>query len=124
MDTITDPGERTRREQEAYELSKDAQKSRYETMRMLISLEYEVKDNRKELKEHIGDDKVVQVDIRDAIKELHSRIGGVTSNVGDLQSDRDKVLGIKEATITLAKALTVIVAAAWAVWVTFFKGNP
>ena len=79
--STTDPGERTRRELQAREDSRDAEKSRYETMRMLIELGYEIKAIDSKLTAHISDDKIVQNDLRDSIKSLSSGLGGVTSSV-------------------------------------------
>jgi hypothetical protein len=84
-DQITDPGERTRRELQAREDSRDAEKSRYETMRMLIELGYEFKAIDAKLTNHISDDKVVQDNMRLSIDSISSKVGSVSSAVNTEQ---------------------------------------
>lgn len=56
---------------------------------------------------------------------LEQRLGGVSSNVGSLETDRATVVGIRDAFYTVCKALAVLIGAGWAVWLTFFhKGSP
>jgi hypothetical protein len=57
-------------------------------------------------------------------EELDKKFVGVSSNVGGLESDRAKVVGVKEAVMVLAKVGVAVIAAGWALWLTFFKGQP
>lgn len=55
---------------------------------------------------------------------LESRVTGVTSNVGELETDRARVMSVRDAAMVLAKFFGVLIAAGWAVWLTFFRGQP
>lgn len=52
---------------------------------------------------------------------LEQSLGGVTSNVGSLETDRAKIVGVRDAFYTLCKFAAVAVAAGWAIFITFFK---
>lgn len=113
----TDPGERTRRELQAREDSRDAEKSRYETMRMLIELGYEFKAIDAKLTNHISDDKIVQDTMKLSIDSIASKVGSVSSTVNTEQLNnrytiRELVIVCLTFTAAIGALITFIV---WAI---------
>ena len=91
----------------------------------MMAVSEEASANKEWRKSHQDADDAQFAAIQKELASIKRSAGAMSSSVGDLQKDRAQVVGVKDAIMTLAKVLGTLIAAAWAVWLTFFhKGAP
>ena len=90
----------------------------------MMAVSEEASANKEWRKSHQDADDAQFAAIQKELASIKRSAGAMSSSVGDLHTDKVKVMGIKDAIWTISRVLVSFIAAAWAVWITFKKGAP